>query len=706
MRNRRTTALLSVLLAASLAAVATPAPAQAEPAAVTAQTEPNQVHGLTVVQGDGYATLGWTPVDGATDYQIERTPVAVDDSATGPSVITGVWRPNRQINNSSPTFADAGFNPGARFQWRVRARFGTTEQPYSEPVSGTTSAPWGDPNVPGENLRTQWETTLAAQYTSDVDEYAYTAAIDELSDRVRVTEIGKTALGRPINMFVIGYPTPPATPEAVAATSPLMVNCNVHGNEPGDREGCLIMARQLAFSNDPRTLDLLSHTTVLIVPTINGDGRAANTRGNSTGQDLNRDYSLIRQPETFALMQMLRDYRPVAGYDGHEFGNSSAGDLPMLPPRHQNVAQSIFDESQHMIEGHMYTQGARDGWWPCPYGCNGGGNVGLSEETILRNTLGLKNVVNSLLELRSSGGTTRPDEGNTANNRRRKAYSALWTFNQFLDYHRANLKEITSARADAITFQVSNTGRIVFRGSRPIEAHPAPHPGEAPPPLDAPQPDRILNDAPCAYKLTEEQYHGARTDGPAGQRTTVAQRLAAHGWKVVKVADGYVVPLAQPERGLIPLLLDGQAVEKMVDAERLYPTVTGQHSGQLVVSGVTCLRDATVTGPVRVRPGAALIATGSSIIGPVDASGAAGVFLTDSAVEGPVRIAETSGPVVVVDATVTGPVEVSDNRGDAPLVAASTVTGPLHCGGNASAPVDLGLGNSVQGPKTGQCASL
>ncbi len=65
--------------------------------------------------------------------------------------------------------------------------------------------------------------------------------------------------------------------------------------------------------------------------------------------------------------------------------------------------------------------------------------MGLSEETILRNTLGLKNTVNSLLELRSAGGPTRPDEANAANNRRRKTFSALWTFNSFLDFHRAQL---------------------------------------------------------------------------------------------------------------------------------------------------------------------------------------------------------------------------------------------------------------------------
>ncbi|MEH1100861.1 M14 family zinc carboxypeptidase [Micromonospora sp. CPCC 205561] len=706
MRYGRTTAgVFAALLAAALVATAVPAQAQGQPGTARQQAEPNQVQDLTVVQGDGYATLAWTRVEGATDYQIERTPLAADGTP-GTPVIAGVWRPNRQVNNDEPTFADAGFAPGNDFRWRVRARSGTETRPYSAPVGGTTRGHWGDPGTPGESLRTQWEETLGAQYTSDVDEYAYTAAIDAASDRVRVVEIGRTLQDRPINMLVIGYPRPPATPQAVAATNPLMVNCNVHGNEPGDREACLIMARQLAFTRDDRTLALLSRTTMLIVPTLNGDGRAANTRGNSTGQDLNRDYSLIRQPETRSLVEMVRDYRPVAGYDGHEYGNSNTGDLPMLPPRHQNVAQGVFDESQKMIEGHMYTQGARDGWWACPYGCTAGATVGLSEETILRNTLGLKNVVNSLLELRSSGGPTRPDETNTANNRRRKTYSALWTFHEFLRYHGANVGSITRARAEGITSQSANEGRIVFRGSREIEAYPAPHPGEAPPPVDAPTPERILEQPPCAYRLTEEQYHGERTDGPTGQRTTVARRLAAHGWKVIKVADGYLVPLAQPERGLIPLLLDEQAVEGLVAGERVAPTLTGTRNGPLVVSGLACLDGATVRGPVQVQPGAALIVNGSSISGPVNATGAAGVVVTDSTVAGPVLATATRGPVVLVGNDVTGPVGVVASSGVAPLVAGNTVRGPLACAGNSPAPVNLEVANSARGLATGQCARL
>ena len=46
--------------------------------------EPNQVTGVAVEQADGFAALSWDPVAGATDYQIERTPVGSDDVPTGP----------------------------------------------------------------------------------------------------------------------------------------------------------------------------------------------------------------------------------------------------------------------------------------------------------------------------------------------------------------------------------------------------------------------------------------------------------------------------------------------------------------------------------------------------------------------------------------------------------------------------------------------
>ena len=525
---------------------------------------PAQVSGVAVWHGDGFATLNWLPVPGATEYEIERTPVGADGAPTGPAAIVGVWRPNRTVTPESPTFADAGFQPGDRLQWRVRARVGTTPGPYSAAVTATTRPPWGDPAVPGEKLRTQWELTQAAQHTSDVEEYAYTAALDAASDRVRVVEIGRTRLGRPINMLIIGHRRPPKTAEAIARSTATVINCNVHGDEPAPREACLILARELAFSHDRRTVDILRDATVLIVPTVNGDGRAANTRGSSTGQDLNRDYSLIREPETFAFVKMLRDYEPESAFDGHEFANPLAGDLPVLPPRHLNVARSIFDRSRDLIEGWFYPNGSADGWWFCPYGCEGGGAVGLSQETILRNTMGLKSIVGSLLEVRTPGGPTRPGETNVANNRRRRSFSALYAFEQFLDYQHRNETSIARAIRASVRFQRSNQGPIVFRGSYSIPAYPAPHPGESPPPEEPPA--QVLDPPPCGYRLNREQYLGPRTDG-----RPVAERLAAHGIRVRRHGrDRWLVPMRQNQRGLIPPLLDAQAAEEMVAAERVY----------------------------------------------------------------------------------------------------------------------------------------
>ncbi|HEV2907187.1 MAG TPA: Ig-like domain-containing protein, partial [Actinomycetota bacterium] len=257
------------------------------------------------------------------------------------------------------------------------------------------------------------------------------------------------------------------------------------------------------------------------------------------------------------------DYTPDAAVDGHEFGDNNTGDLPLLWPRHLNVAQVVHDQAKSLVQGWMYDHAAVDGWWPVPY------PVGLGEETILRNTLGLKNVTGILLESRVSGGATRPAEGasNSQANRRRKVYSHLWTYRNLVDYHRENLAAIEQARDAGIAFNIANEGRIVFRGSRDVE--PTPGPGQSPPPVDAPGPEQILETPPCGYLLTEAQYSGPQADG-----RPVADRLAAHGIAVKPKPNGYWVSMNQALRGLIPLLLDAQAAEEMVGAQRISPTGT------------------------------------------------------------------------------------------------------------------------------------
>jgi hypothetical protein len=537
--------------------------------AVPSVAAAQQVEGLRATQGEGFATLAWEPIAGATEYDIERTPVDATNLPTGPAAITGVWRPLRTIAPDRPRFADAGFALGGRYMWRVRARIGDSAQPWSEAVFGDTRPQWG--SGPGAGLRTQWESSGNATYTSDVNEYAYTAALDNSSQRVRVVELGRTRgvpsapEGRPINMFVIGYPRPPATAEAISAGPTIAYNCNVHGDEPQGRESCLILARMLAFTEDEHLLDVLRDVTVLIVPTINGNGRAADTRGNDAGQDLNRDYALIEQPETKAFVRMLRDYTPEAAIDLHE-GDSE--DLPILTSRHLNVFEPmLFEGKEQLVEGWMYTAASRSGWWMGPYS-----NGGDSHEGILRNTYGLKNVVGMLAENRSSGGSTRPaEEGNQLANRNRQSYGSLWEEFEMLEYYWRRQPQIEEIVENAVAFQKSNTGRVVLRGSYPWPLDPRfpPHPL---PNVDAPTPERIIDPPPCGYLLTKAQFSDEqfRDDGlPVG---SVGSRLGIHGIASDTRPAGHIVRLfGQAQRGLIPTLLDPAAVapEPMIAATRL-----------------------------------------------------------------------------------------------------------------------------------------
>jgi hypothetical protein len=537
------------------------------PAGASAQ-ELGKVTGLTAKQDVGFTTLSWTPVEGATNYQIERR---APGAATG--TIVGVWNPDRHINPERPVFADSGYKLGDAFEWRVRARAGTAANSpvgeYSDPVSGTTL---GHPG-PAE-LLTAWEKrdaepTEVAQrpYTNTDEEAAFTAALDAASDRIRVVELTRTIQNRPLNLFIIGYPKPPDTAAEISASPTYWVNCNVHGNEASGRETCFTMARQLATTQDPAILDMLSKMTVLIMPSSNPDGRALNQRGNSTGQDLNRDHALIEQAETKAQAQMLRDYTPDVSIDNHE-GDSE--DLPILSARHLNVYEPLFEEGKSMVNEWMYGAASQSGWWMGPYSTGGD-----SHEGILRNTGSLKNGVSMLGEARAAAGATRPAEGatNSRPNENRKAYAHLWENWEGMRYFAAKLDSIVATNKASAAYHAGSTlARTVLRGSYPWPAVPPVGGGSNAPDVDAPLASRILEPAPCGYFIPQAEYEMPRNGGPTNILIgSVADRLAIHGIKVEPQAGGVLVPLKQELGGLVAPLLDANSVLPMIrTAERRY----------------------------------------------------------------------------------------------------------------------------------------
>jgi Zinc carboxypeptidase len=500
--------------------------------------------GVGVEQGYGFATVSWEAVAGASEYQIERT-LLDGDTPAAPAVIVGRWMPNRYTaqgrTGGETTFADSGFVLGERYRWRVRGVTGGVPGDWSAPVDGDTLDVIG----PAEH-RTPFEQAGGARFTLHEEEVAYLRAIDAASERVRLTQVGSTAQGRPLFLATVGHPAP-KSPAEIAASPAVAIECTIHGGERAPREACMILLRWLGFSNDVWAARILSQATVLIYPTANPDGQALGTRENTAGQDLNRDHLLIRHPETFAMAEIVRDHRPEMFVDGHELG--SGPDIQWLWPRSPGVGEELWRLTQEqMTRAAMFDASAEFGWssaiWPTHRLDNW--------ETLIQNTAGLKNMVGQLEETPQQSGAARPGApSGSAANMQRRVYTHLWSFRQHLDYHHYNLPAIQSAIAAAERTHESNDGPIYLDGARDVPV----------PPPDQEPSTKILDPPPCGYRLTAEQY--AQRDGSApGDEVqwsshTVAERLAAHGIEVEQIGAGMVdVLLGQRLRAAIPYILD------------------------------------------------------------------------------------------------------------------------------------------------------
>ncbi|MFC6015616.1 ExeM/NucH family extracellular endonuclease [Plantactinospora solaniradicis] len=239
-------------------------------------------------------------------------------------------------------------------------------------------------------------------------------------------------------------------------------------------------------------------------------------------------------------------------------------------------------------------------------------------------------------------------------------------------------------------------------------------------------------------RITSMSLNGTPISPTGSYRLTVNSFLASGGDNFVTLAGG--TDRVTTGDNDLTMLTDYLADNSPVTADpaprssvgrpgpQCTTTISGRYNRPLTVfSGLTCLENATISGPVTVLPGASLVATGGSIAGPVTATrsvlltldgttvsgpvsvvgGTGQVLVEKGKVSGPVSVALSSGGVRVDTVTVAGPVSLVGNTGSQPvLVAGNKISGPLSCLGNNPAPGNDGRANTVRGPATGQCARL
>jgi len=201
----------------------------------------------------------------------------------------------------------------------------------------------------------------------------YFRLLDEASERVKVVELGKTTLGRPLIMAIITsadnmnrlddfkkihqrlHDPRGLSPEErnrliKQGKAVVYVSCSIHSTEIAASQMSMELAYRLAGENTPEIQKILDEVILLLVPSANPDGidlvtdwyyKNLATPYEATsmpwlyhhyaGHDNNRDWFMLTQKETRLMAKVLyQEWFPLLVYDIHQMGQN--GPRLFLPP--------------------------------------------------------------------------------------------------------------------------------------------------------------------------------------------------------------------------------------------------------------------------------------------------------------------------------------------------------------------------------------
>ncbi|MFQ5825114.1 MAG: M14 metallopeptidase family protein, partial [bacterium] len=226
---------------------------------------------------------------------------------------------------------------------------------------------------------------------------SYFNMLDEHSHRVKLVELGRTTLNRPMIMAIIaseeaiqnlekyqniqqqlGRPFELVDSEAKRLIRDgklvFIITLNIHSTEIASSQESVELAYELATSQEAKIQKILDNVIVLLVPSLNPDGQDMVTKWylqdvgteyegsrmpmkyhHYAGHDNNRDWFFFNLVESQMVAKVLyHDWYPEIVYDQHQMGSSGARFFlpPYADPVNPNVSPSLM-ASVNMLGKHV-----------------------------------------------------------------------------------------------------------------------------------------------------------------------------------------------------------------------------------------------------------------------------------------------------------------------------------------------------------------
>ncbi len=222
---------------------------------------------------------------------------------------------------------------------------------------------------------------------------AYWKAVDQLSDRIQVEELGTTTEGQPYILAIISSAEnlrnlekyreinnrlydPRKTTKAEAdklipeAKTIVAIQMSIHATEVAATQMGLELAYRFATANTPQIKAILDNTIILLSPSHNPDGsnivadwnrRTAGTKFEGAplpilyhkyvGHDNNRDWYMFTQKENqISVAKIWNRWHPQISYDLHQMGSNAARLFtpPYVDPYDPNVDPILRSETSFL----------------------------------------------------------------------------------------------------------------------------------------------------------------------------------------------------------------------------------------------------------------------------------------------------------------------------------------------------------------------